>query len=154
PEGLPGAAPKTRSGRRKAVIDKDQVRHQVYAELRRLGAARFPFPIEGRLPNFKGAEAAARQLRRLDAYRRARGVKVNPDPPQRPVRDAVLADGKSLYIPTPRLRGAFLRIDPRTVPPGERRRAAPLTHAARYGQPVSLADLARERPPIDLIVTG
>lgn len=133
---------------------KDEVRRRVYAELRRVGAARFPFPIEGRIPNFKGAEAAAARLRQLDVYRRARGVKVNPDAPQRPVREALLADGKTLYLPTPRLRGAFLRLRPEDVPPGEWRRAASLTHAPRYGQPVTLAELARERPPIDLIVTG
>lgn len=136
------------------MTSKDQARRRVYAELRRLGAARFPFPIEGRIPNFRGAEAAARRLRQLDVYRQARGVKVNPDAPQLPVRRAALADGKTLYIPTPRLRGAFLRIRPQDVPPGELARAASLSHAARYGRPVTLAELARERPPIDLIVTG
>ncbi|ADU50624.1 5-formyltetrahydrofolate cyclo-ligase [Thermaerobacter marianensis DSM 12885] len=137
-----------------AVPSKEAARREVYRRLREAGAARFPFPIEGRIPNFQGAERAAARLRELEIYRRARALKVNPDTPQLPVRAMALADGKTLYMPTPRLRGAFLRIRPQDVPRGEERRAAQLSKAAEYGRFVPLAELAPEAAPIDLVVAG
>lgn len=141
------------------VLDKGQARAIAYAGLHAANAARFPFPIEGRIPNFVGAEAAARRLGELPEYRAAQGVKVNPDAPQLPVRAMVLRDGKTLYMPSPRLRGAFLRIRPDQVPPGQERRAASLAHAAEYGEVLSLKTLAATiagaaHPPIDLVVVG
>ncbi|QIA28156.1 5-formyltetrahydrofolate cyclo-ligase [Thermaerobacter sp. PB12/4term] len=133
---------------------KAKARQQVYRRLREAGAARFPFPIEGRIPNFKGAERAAARLRELDVYRRARALKVNPDTPQLPVRAMALADGKTVYMPTPRLRGAFLRIRPEDVPRGEERRAAQLGRAAEYGRFVTLDEMTPEAAPIDLVVAG
>lgn len=136
---------------------KAEARRVAYEGLHRARAARFPFPIEGRIPNFKGAEAAARRLRQLLAYREARALKVNPDAPQLPVRAMALADGKTLYLPSPRLRGAFLRIRPEDVPHGEERRAASLSHAHRYGREIRLEELQEELQRgagIDLIVCG
>jgi len=46
--------------------DKQDVRERVWRALRKSGAARFP-GAEGRIPNFTGAEAAARRLSSLDA---------------------------------------------------------------------------------------
>lgn len=140
------------------VLSKAEARASAYAGLRAAKAARFPFPIEGRIPNFAGAEAAALRLRELPAYKAARGVKVNPDAPQLPVRAMVLRDGKNLYMPSPRLRGAFIRIRPQRVPPGEERRAASLSHCAAYGEELSVKDLgdvvAAGESPIGLIVVG
>lgn len=154
----PGAPDGDGPGAGKAAGDpaqeKEAARRLVYRRLREGGAARFPFPIEGRIPNFKGAERAAARLRELELYRRARALKVNPDTPQLPVRAMALADGKTLYMPTPRLRGAFLRIRPEDVPRGEERRAAQLSKAAAYGRFVPLEELAPEAAPIDLVVVG
>lgn len=136
-------------------LSKAAARRQAYNQLRDANAARFPFPIEGRIPNFKGAEAAAQKLRELPIYQAAKVLKVNPDAPQLPVRAMALQDGKTLYLPSPRLRSAFLRIRPENVPPGEARKAASLSHAAKYGEEVSLKSLAQTGGPlIDLIVTG
>ena len=126
-------------------LTKAKARGLAYEGLHTAKAARFPFPIEGRIPNFVGAEAAARRLRELPAYKVARAVKVNPDAPQLPVRAAVLMDGKTLYMPSPRLRSAFLRISPETVPPGEERRAASLSHCSKYGEEIGIEQLADER---------
>src|SRR5437763_14874933 len=82
--------------------DKQAVREQVWRELRRRGAARFP-GAEGRIPNFVGAEAAARLLASLDVWRDAEIVKCNPDSPQLPVRTAALQAGHRLYMAVPRL---------------------------------------------------
>jgi len=141
------------------MLSKAQARAAAYTGLRAAKAARFPFPIEGRIPNFTGAEAAARRLRQLPAYQAARGVKVNPDAPQLPVRAMVLRDGKTLYMPSPRLRGAFVRIRPQRVPPGQERLAASLSHCAEYGEELTVRALAAlieeaHEPPIGLIVVG
>lgn len=136
------------------ILDKAQARQLVYRRLRQAGAARFPFPIEGRIPNFVGAEQAARRLRELPVYRQARAVKVNPDAPQLPVRAAVLEDGKVLYMPTPRLRGSFVRIRPEDVPAGHARRAASLAFCRRYGAEVRLDDPRQAFGPVDLVVAG
>lgn len=131
---------------------KEEARRLVYERLKKAGAARFPFPIDGRIPNFKGAEAAAERLRSLPAYQKARALKINPDAPQLPVRANALWDGKTVYMPSPRLRGAFIRLDPALIPPQARRKAASLSGCRRYGVEVGLADLAAGR--IDLIVAG
>jgi len=73
---------------------KHEARRQAYAQIRAARAARFPFPIEGRIPYFVGAEVAARRLRNFPIYQRAQSIKVNPDAPQLPVRAMALADGK------------------------------------------------------------
>lgn len=140
-------------------VRKAEARAKAYARLHDAKAARFPFPIEGRIPNFVGAEAAARRLRQLPAYEAAAAVKVNPDAPQLPVRAAIIEDGKTLYMPSPRLRGGFLRIAPAMVPAGEERRAASLSHCAKYGEDVDIEKLARTvageaGPTIDLVVAG
>ncbi len=71
-------------------------------------------PAFDRIPNFVGADAAAKRLSELDAWKRARVVKCNPDPPQIPVRLRALYDGKLLFSPVPYLTKGFpyLRIDP------------------------------------------
>lgn len=138
-------------------LSKDEARALAYQGLHQAKAARFPFPIEGRIPNFVGAEAAARRLATLPVYQNARGLKVNPDAPQLPVRAMALADGKTLYMPSPRLRGKFIRIVPGDVPPGEQRRAASLSHCHRYGKELDLTELTQSLLgdyPIDLVITG
>lgn len=138
------------------TLTKEEARKAAYQGLRAARAARFPFPIEGRIPNFQGAEAAAERLRQLPVYRRARTIKVNPDAPQLPVRAAALADGKRLVMPSPRLRGAFIVIEPDSVPKGEERRAASLSHCQEYGREIGLEELrfGGAIPSIDLVVAG
>jgi 5-formyltetrahydrofolate cyclo-ligase len=74
-------------------------------------------PAFDRIPNFVGADAAAKRLSELDAWRRARVIKCNPDPPQIPVRLRALYDGKLLFSPVPHLTKGFpyLRIDPQKL---------------------------------------
>ena len=42
-------------------VTKEKARQAAYEGLLAAKAARFPFPIHGRIPNFTGAEAAARR---------------------------------------------------------------------------------------------
>ena len=129
------------------------MRARVWELLERRGAARFP-GAAGRIPNFVGAEAAARRLGELPEWKAARIVKSNPDSPQLPVRAAVLTAGKLLYVAVPRLASErpFLRLDPDRLQQNDvlPRRAVSITHAARHGQPVEIAGME----PIDLVVCG
>ncbi|MEM2840778.1 MAG: 5-formyltetrahydrofolate cyclo-ligase, partial [Candidatus Bathyarchaeia archaeon] len=77
--------------------------------------ARPPRPVYGRIPNFEGAEKAAERVLELDEFAKADTVKVNPDSPQRPLRELVLKAGKNLLTPTPRLKHGFLLIKPGKV---------------------------------------
>ena len=132
------------------MSEKDEVRHKVWNRLTDKKLGRFPFPLTGRIPNFKGAEKAASFVQRMDIYKTAQVVKVNPDSPQLPLRASVLKDGKILLIPTPRLKDGFVMIKPEWVPGGEERKAASIKHMNAYGKVVPLTDI----PPIDLIVVG
>ena len=126
------------------------MRERVWRELRSAGAARFP-GAEGRIPNFTGAEAAARVLAGLDEWGAADVLKSNPDSPQLPVRTAALEAGKFLYMAVPRLADdkPFLLLDPARIaePP---RGAASIKGASSVGVHVGLGDI----PHIDLVVCG
>ena len=129
---------------------KDAARRAVWDALEREGQARFPYPPHGRIPNFAGAEEAARRLAELPAFRRARRIKVNPDAPQLPVRRLALEMGIAVYVPTPRLRAGFLRLDPKRIPRTKAAEAASLSRGRRWARPVPVARL----PAMDLVVVG
>src|SRR5262245_1537437 len=98
------------------------------------GIRRFPAP-DNRIPNFVGAEGAARRLATTDTWVKAHTVKANPDSPQLPVRLAALLDGKLLYMAVPRLaeRDPFFLLDPARLadPP---RTAVSIKGASRSAQ--------------------
>ena len=129
---------------------KREIRERIWAIMEQRGVARFPRPIWGRIPNFEGAADGAERLRALPIFIDARVVKVNPDAPQRPVREKVLRERKQLLVPTPRLRNGFHLIDSAEDPRIDVGYAATIRGASRYGRPVVLKDL----PKVDLIVAG
>ncbi|XP_039744665.1 methenyltetrahydrofolate synthase domain-containing protein isoform X4 [Pteropus medius] len=114
--------------------------------------ADFPRPVHHRIPNFKGAPHAAEHFPRLQAFKVARTIKVNPDAPQKNARFFVLDSKKTLLVPTPRLRtGLFNRITP---PPGATkdmlRKCATSEGVKNYSVPVGLDS----RVLVDLVVVG
>ena len=115
------------------------MREQVWAAFERERAARFP-GARGRIPNFVGAERAARRLAETEEWRAARVVKCNPDAPQLPVRRLALAEDKVVYMAVPRLRAEkpFLRL------------ASDATIKARGAHPLAVEELE----PVDLVVCG
>lgn len=129
---------------------KDEARQAVWDTLEAEGLARFPFPPHGRIPNFKGAEAAAERLLGESPWKRARYLKINPDAPQRPLRLKALQQGTVVFVPTPRLKGGFKRFDPAKIPEDKLREAASLSKGDRWAEAVDLRDL----PPMDGIVAG
>ena len=130
--------------------DKDEARRAVWDRLQAEGFARFPFPPHGRIPNFAGARAAAARLLEVEPWRSARRIKVNPDAPQRPVREAALRRGITVLVPTPRLRAGFKKLDPARIPEDHIRAAASLSKGARFAEEVALTEL----PEVDAIVCG
>jgi 5-formyltetrahydrofolate cyclo-ligase len=123
------------------VEEKQAIRERVWALLERERAARFP-GAKGRIPNFRGAEAAASRLASLDIWPRASVVKANPDAPQLPVRRRARKDGKTLYMAVPRLADerpfVLVQGDPT------------IKRAMREGKPLALDDLEA----VDLVVCG
>lgn len=86
----------------------------------------------------------------LPEFQQARHVKINPDSPQRPVREHLLEQGVTLFAAVPRLADAepFLRLEPDCIPdPSD---AVTLDGMEEFGQPVHPTDM----PEIDAIVTG
>jgi 5-formyltetrahydrofolate cyclo-ligase len=121
--------------------EKQRVRERVWSLLERKGAARSP-GTRGRIPNFKGAEAAAALLVAQPAWERANVVKANPDSPQLPVRRSAVGTGKLLYMAVPKLAEpkpfVLVRGDPT------------ISKAMKAGRPVAVDELE----PVDLVVCG
>jgi 5-formyltetrahydrofolate cyclo-ligase len=134
----------------KEFADKDEAREAVWDRLQAERLARFPFPPHGRIPNFVGARDAAERLFEVEPWRSARRIKVNPDAPQGPVREAALRRGITVFVPTPRLRGGFKKLDPARIPDDQIRAAASLSKGAGLAEEVTLEAL----PAMDAIVCG
>lgn len=132
------------------VVSKNEIRESIWDKLEKEKLGRFPFPLKNRIPNFKGAEKAAAFIKEMTLYKEAKIIKVNPDAPQLPIRTQILKDGKTLLVPTPRLKAGFIMVKPEWVPPGEERRAASLSHIKEYGKEISLSEM----PQIDLFFAG
>jgi 5-formyltetrahydrofolate cyclo-ligase len=98
----------------------------------------------------KDADAAAERLAQTSEWQAATVVKVNPDAPQRGVRFRALKQGKTLLMPTPRLREGFLLLDPAHIPANRYFAASSISGAFTLARHVSLDDL----PSIDLLVFG
>ena len=130
---------------------KSEIRDHVWALLTERRVGRFPLPLHDRIPNFVGAEDAARRLADVPEWQAARRIKCNPDAPQRPVRLTALRQGKTVVMAVPRLRAerCFLRLDPNALQ-GRLAQAATIKGASTLGVPV----LAREIGYIDLVVAG
>lgn len=131
-------------------MDKQAIREEIWSALEAEGVARFPFPVEGRIPNFAGADAAAERLSETPEWREAAVVKANPDSPQRPVRRRALEDGKIVYMAVPRLRDekCFLELDPDEIDDIDH--ATTIRGSSELGVQVGPDAV----DPVDLIVAG
>lgn len=131
-------------------MTKDAIRNRVWTRLALAGVLRFP-AAPGLIPNFVGAQRAARLLVQLTIWRRAKAVKFDLAAPLLPLRRAALIEGKIIYLPLPGLRAerCFLEVDPARLGPNAWR-AASLRGALRHGRPVAPQELR----PIDLVLVG
>jgi 5-formyltetrahydrofolate cyclo-ligase len=126
---------------------KQLLREKIWSKIKCSGIAVFPLPCRDRIPNFKGAEAAAEKLRQLEEWEKAKVVFVNPDSPQRKVRENTLKDGKTLIMASPRLKKGFILINPARVKEKERFTST-IKGAFKFGVEV------HDFPKPDLVVEG
>ena len=131
---------------------KWKLRKRIWDYMEENDIARFPRPVHHRIPNFVGADKAAKNLRELPEFVSAKMIKVNPDTPQRPVRHFVLQDSKTLLTPQPRLRtGFFSTIDMAELPSlVEIEQCTNSKGVVKYGTPITL----NEKYTVDLVVVG
>jgi 5-formyltetrahydrofolate cyclo-ligase len=129
---------------------KDELRQEIWRQLQMQKVARFP-GAEGRIPNFIGAEACAKQLAEMPYWKAANVLKINPDSPQRAIRQRALAEGKIIYMAVPRLRSEkpFIELDPKKLKCSAYA-ASSIKGAGQYGRPVTLDEVKK----IDLVVCG
>ena len=130
---------------------KQAARQAVWDRLKNEKLAAFPFPPHGRIPNFKGAKDAAMRLFDEPEWRDAKLIKVNPDSPQKYVRAEALRRGITVYVPTPRLKAGFLKLDPTNVPFDAINDASQMSKVGKWAEPVDLTDLP---PPLTSVQAG
>ncbi|NON61598.1 5-formyltetrahydrofolate cyclo-ligase [Acidianus sp. RZ1] len=128
-------------------MDKQKIRETIWNKMEQMNIAAFPRPVYGRIPNFKGSERAAFLLSNLEEFKKASLIKVNPDSPQRKVREIALSMGKKVIVPTPRLRGDFFLLDPKKVNPRE---ASSISGFTKLGERVDIFSLDK----IDAVIVG
>lgn len=129
---------------------KRAARRHVWDTLKKKKQARFPFPIHGRIPNFKRAEIAALRLFEYSPWKNAKYLKINPDSPQRPVRIEALKRGITYFMPTPRLKAGFKKFDPHIIGAENYAKAAALSTCDQWAEEIALEVM----PQVDAIVTG
>ena len=139
----------------KVPLSKAEARQLAWDRLQDRGLARFPFPPHGRIPNFAAAREAAQRLFDTEPFAGlsalgSGAIKVNPDSPQMHVRYEALARGLRVYVPTPKLRGGFMLLDPAVIAPASFKAAATMKTCAEHAQAVALTEIE----PLDAIVTG
>ena len=125
-------------------------RQHVWDSLKEQRQARFPFPIQGRIPNFKRAEAAAARLFELNPWKNAKYLKINPDSPQRPARMEALKRGITYFMPTPRLKAGFKKFDPAYIGAENFAKATALSTCEEWAEEIPLETI----PQVDAIITG
>ena len=132
------------------MSSKDEIRKKVWLRLQEQKVARFP-GAEGRIPNFIGAEACAQVISQIQFWKKAKVLKVNPDSPQRAIRQKALEEGKIIYMAVPRLHSdkPFIELDPKRLKCSAYV-ASSIKGAAKFGRPVNLEEVRK----IDLIVCG
>ncbi|KAG2443221.1 hypothetical protein HYH02_009295 [Chlamydomonas schloesseri] len=127
------------------------IRKKIWDYMEENDIARFPRPVHHRIPNFVNADVAAERLSDLPEFVNAQCIKVNPDTPQKMVRNLVLTRNKTLLTPQPRLRtGFFSRLTSASFPPQDLNEACTSAGVAKYGEPLSLDTPVK----VDLIVVG
>lgn len=67
-------------------ITKQSLRLEMWDHLDKNDLVMFPRPCKSRIPNFKGAPAAAEKLTTLDVFKNSKTIKINPDKPQEMAR--------------------------------------------------------------------
>ena len=121
---------------------KWDARCHVWSYMQAKGFSLPPHPLHHRVPNFHGVRATARALSRLGLFQEARSVAVSPENAQLVIRELVLEQDKTLYVPHPQLKEAhvFTQIHRRDVANVKLKTAVTSTNVHHLGTPMSLKD--------------
>jgi 5-formyltetrahydrofolate cyclo-ligase len=143
------------AGRGTFVDKRSQVRRIVSARLTQVAVpdSRFDLDVSRFVPDFENSSRCDDYVRALDAYRDASTVFIAPDNCLERMRRLALDDGKTVVVPTYGMRRGIVRLRPRGVRKADRDLAATLDGLERFGERLSLSDLAAS-PPIDVMITG
>jgi len=130
-------------------------RRRIWAELAKVARpdSRFHWDFSSFIADFEGSEVCAQRITELASYEESELLFVTPDNSTEALRHLLLRSGRPFLMTTYGIGRGFLHLDPRTVPEADRRYAATLDGADRYGVGVTLADIARG-PRLGLLVTG
>lgn len=133
---------------------KQAIRESVWDFLEKNNIAKFPRPVNKRIPNFEGAVQACDFLPGLDAFKSSQTIKVNPDKPQEQARFLVLEGEKTLVV-TPLRRSARKNVLHRMEPPKDAsdkdlRLCSRYQGVKEYSVPVGFETKTR----VDLVVVG
>lgn len=131
---------------------KWDIRQKVWDYIETKDLATFPRPVHHRIPNFKGAHGACGKIVGFEIFTKCDEIKVDPDKPLEGARLAALQAGKTLLVPTPRLRtGLFNRIVPPQNATKEDLRVCSTSQGVKeFSVPVGLDS----RVHVDLVVVG
>lgn len=128
---------------------KERIREYIWRVMEERNIARFPRPVYGRIPNFIGAEEAARKVFELPEVRKAETLFINPDAPQHPVRALALLNGKRVVMATPRIKKGFILLDPEKIPERNFWKATTIRGAFKYGKYIHPSQII-----VDAKITG
>lgn len=90
---------------------KDNLRNGVWASLTAANQVEeYPPSCFGKIPNFVGANIAARKATQLREFKGSQVIKVNPSLAQMQLRFLILVKGKTLLVPSPSLDKDFFYL--------------------------------------------
>jgi 5-formyltetrahydrofolate cyclo-ligase len=132
-------------------LRKNVLRNRIWDLMVKEDVACFPLPPHGRIPNYMGVEICVNMLIDVQIWQDANILKCNPDSPQKPVREAALAQGKTIYMAVPRLmeERCFIELHKNRIlgPPA---RGATIKGAFKYGKKVGPEHMKK----VDLVIAG
>jgi 5-formyltetrahydrofolate cyclo-ligase len=113
-------------------VTPGEQRERIWSELVRQNVCAYPMPPHGHNPNFKGARAAAKNLMLHPVIAASSVVLVGMEAALQPVREEILARGKSLIVPHRTKKDAYWQL--KDAP----KAAAKIPNFAVYGEAVTL----------------
>lgn len=134
-----------KNGRQTMDQNKEELRNMVYTRLIENHIST-PHYI-GRIPDFKGSEKAADNLRSTMEWKISEIMFSSPDTAQRRVRENALKDGKILIMVTPKIENGYLKLEAQDLK-GREREASTIEGAFKYGKKIE------QLPRVDLVVEG
>jgi 5-formyltetrahydrofolate cyclo-ligase len=113
-------------------VTSGELRERIWSELVRQNVCAYPMPPHGHNPNFKGARAAAKHLMLHPVLAASRVVLVGMEAALQPVREEILARGKTLIVPHRTKKDAYWQL--KDVP----KAAAKIPNFSVYGESAAL----------------